>query len=365
MVGGRDFKETQFNRATQALRQPGSSFKPFVYLAAIQRGWTAATIVKDNPMIFFLDPQTRKWSLMADDMDSLEEFAQTHPESNLSDTNKVWAPSNYGGKFRGDITLRTALALSINMSVVETIAKIGPAAVVSAARSLGITTPLLETYTLALGAGEVTLQEMVGAYAVFASGGIKNEPFIITKITKESTDKNVQSEQIIEEHIPTPTRVISPQVAFVMTNMLRSVVERGTGYRARQLGRPVAAKTGTSNDETDAWFIGYTADYVAGVWVGYDEQKIVLGAGATGGTLAAPIWVDFMKVAENNLPVKNFVQPDGIEWQYIDPRTGFIAPAQSPGAYREAFIRGTAPRQFSTRGSSYISDDLLEESGGF
>jgi penicillin-binding protein 1A len=358
MVGGRDFKETQFNRATQAKRQPGSSFKPIVYLAAIQRGWTAATLLLDKPLVFHLDLITRKWNLVDQERDltALETLAETETEADLIDTNKIWAPVNYAKSFRGPVTLRTALALSINMCVVETIMRVGPARVIDAARNLGITTPLIDSLVLALGSSEVTLQEMVSAYAVFDAGGIRSESFVVAKIV----DRNGSE---VEAHTLRQAKVISPQVAFVMTNMLRSVVERGSGYKVKELKRPAAGKTGTTNDETDAWFIGFTPEYVAGVWVGYDDQTISLGAGSTGGNIAAPIWKDFMSVILEDQPIRDFKQPEGIEWALIDPRTGLLAFRQTAGAYMEAFIKGTAPKQYSRQATPKNSIDLTEDSG--
>ncbi|MDR3113746.1 MAG: transglycosylase domain-containing protein, partial [Endomicrobium sp.] len=174
MVGGRDFKETQFNRAIQAKRQPGSSFKPFVYLAAIEAGLTAATLLNDEPLLFVYDGAT--WNLSSRDITELETLAETMPETDLIDTSKVWVPSNYSKKYRGQVTLRTALALSINTCAIETIMQITPRSVIQAARKLGITTPLSNSLSLALGSSDVTLNEMVAAYAAFGSGGIKTTP---------------------------------------------------------------------------------------------------------------------------------------------------------------------------------------------
>ncbi|MDR1952440.1 MAG: PBP1A family penicillin-binding protein [Elusimicrobiota bacterium] len=361
MVGGRDFKETQFNRATQAMRQPGSSFKPFIYLTAIQNGYTAANLLYDRPIVFLFDDKTKKWNLVSRDLTYLETLAEKISEADLVDPNKTWAPSNYGNSFRGPITLRTALALSINVSAAETIWNVKPQRVIANARNLGINTPLIDSLALALGASEVILLELVSAYSVFDAGGVRNEPFIISKIE----DRNGN---IVEEHIVQKAQVITPQEAFVMTNMLRSVIERGSGYAARALQRPAAGKTGTTNDETDAWFIGYTPEYVTGVWIGYDDQSVTLGRGATGGTVAAPIWTQIMKIILEGSPVRNFQQPAGIEWALIDPRTGFLALKETPGAYLEAFISGKGiPKQYSKPASKsiYGDSDLTIESSGF
>lgn len=337
MVGGRDFKETQFNRATQAKRQPGSSFKPFVYLAALEAGFTAATLLDDEPMVFVYNGAS--WDLASRDIKALENIAEEVPEADLVDTQKIWTPVNYGGKYRGPVTLRTALALSINTCAIQTIMQITPRKVIQAARKLGISTPLSNSLSLALGSSDVTLQEMVSAYSTFASGGVKTAPYVITKIT----DKDGR---ILEQNLPQQKEVLAPQMCYVMTNMLKSVVERGSGWYARNLNRPCAGKTGTTNEGSDVWFIGYTPQLAAGVWIGYDDRSISLGERVTGGSLACPIWTKFMKEALAGKPIVDFSQPDNIDWALVDPQTGLLALSKTPGAFLEAFIKGTAPKQY-------------------
>lgn len=356
MVGGRDFKETQFNRAIQAKRQPGSSFKPFVYLAAVEAGLTAATLLEDEPLIFVHN--ATDWELVSRDITELENIAEVVPEADLIDTNKIWVPSNYSKKFRGQVTLRTALALSINTCAIETIMTVTPRKVIQAARKLGISTPMTNTLSLALGSSDVTLQEMVAAYSTFASGGVRTTPYVITKIT----DKDGR---VLEHNIPQQTEVLSPQTCYIMTNMLKAVVERGSGWYAKNLGRPCAGKTGTTNDFGDAWFIGYTPQLVAGVWVGYDDRSISLGEKSTGGNIACPIWTKFMKEALAGKPVVDFPQPDNIEWALIDPQTGLLALSRTPGVFLEAFIKGTAPTQYYDQiiPDSEREDLTIEEEG--
>ncbi|MCL1973015.1 MAG: transglycosylase domain-containing protein [Endomicrobia bacterium] len=356
MVGGRSFKETQFNRATQAKRQAGSSFKPFVYLAALEAGFTAATLLDDEPMVFVYDGAN--WNLVSRDIRALEDIAEEIPESDLVDVQKVWTPVNYGGKYRGPVTLRTALALSINTCAIQTIMHVTPRKVIQAARRLGITTPLSNSYSLALGASDVTLQEMVSAYSVFGSGGVKTTPYVITKIT----DKDGR---ILEQNLPQQKEVLSPQICFVMTNMLKSVIERGSGWYAKNLNRPCAGKTGTTNEGGDVWFIGYTPQLAAGVWVGYDNRSISLGERVTGGTLACPIWTKFMKESLAGKPIVDFSQPDNIEWALVDPQTGLLALSKTPGAFLEAFIKGTAPKQYYNQvfPDSKRVDLTIEEEG--
>jgi penicillin-binding protein 1A len=357
MVGGRNFKESQFNRATQAKRQAGSAFKPFVYLSAIQEGFTPATILEDEPLVFVY--KNNSWDLVSRDITALETVAETVSEDDLIDTNKVWAPTNYGKKYRGNVTLTTALALSINTCAVELIMRVTPIKVIQSARNLGITTPLSNSLSLALGSSDVTLQEMVSAFAVFASGGIKTTPYVIVKIT----DKDGK---ILEENIPQQKEVLSSQTCFILTNMLKAVVEKGSGWQAKILERPCAGKTGTTNGPSDAWFIGYTPELVAGVWVGYDDRTITLGDRVTGGVLACPIWTAFMKGALQGKPILDFIEPVGIEWALIDPSSGLLALSKTEGAFIEAFKKGTAPTQYFSISSSHITkQDLDIEIEGF
>jgi len=359
MIGGRNFKESQFNRATQAKRQAGSSFKPFVYITAIEAGFTPATLFNDEPMVFLRKGNT--WDLISRDITVLETIAETLPEKYLADKNKIWTPINYGKKYRGRVTLRTALALSINTCAVETIMKVSPVKVIQTAKNLGITTPLANSFSLALGSSDVTLQEMVSAFAAFASGGVKAKPYIITKII----DKDGK---ILEQNIPQQQEVLSPQDCFIITSMLKSAVENGSGWNAKNLGRPCAGKTGTTNNSSDAWFIGYTPQLAAGVWVGYDDRSISLGEKATGGIIACPIWTEFMKKALDGQPVLDFAQPENIEQALIDPRTGLLASKETPGAVLEAFVKGTAPTKYSNcdRANSKRQDISIEiEKEGF
>ncbi|MDR0956925.1 MAG: penicillin-binding protein 1A [Endomicrobium sp.] len=338
MVGGRNFKESQFNRAIQAKRQAGSAFKPFVYLTAIQSGLTSTTILEDAPMIFIY--KENSWNLVSRDITILETIAEMISEEDLIDTNKIWVPTNYRKKYRGPVTLRTALALSINTCAVETIIKTTPEKVIKTARKLGITTPLINSFSLALGASDVTLQEMVSAFATFASGGIKTTPYVITKII----DKDGK---ILEENVSEQKEILSSQDCFIITNLLKAVIEEGSGWYAKKnLGRPCAGKTGTTNNSSDAWFIGYTPQLVAGVWVGYDDSSISLGEKATGGGIACPIWTNFMKETLNGKPILDFTQPENIEWALIDPSTGLLALSKTPGAFLEAFKKGTTPTKY-------------------
>ena len=306
MVGGYDFTRSQFNRATQSKRQPGSVFKPIVYAAALDHGYTPATIVKDAP-VSFRDGRGRRWS-----------------------------PGNADRTYRGPIRLREALTFSRNVPTVRIADNIGIPYLLSYAAKLGITTPLAPNLSVALGTGEVSLLELIRVYGVFATGGTLFEPIFISKIT----DSNGA---LVNEATFKRTPVISAETAYLVTSILKSVIERGTGKAALELGRPAAGKTGTTNDYEDAWFIGYTPELLTGVWVGFDEKR-PLGSGETGGKVAAPIWTSFMKEALADQPVNDFPMPDEITFAHISPATGKRATATSSKAILEIFARGTEPQ---------------------
>ena len=268
MVGGYSFEESKFNRATQALRQVGSSFKPYVYTTAIEQGLTPFDTIVDAPFTT---------------VSGGEEYS----------------PSNYDEKFEGRITLRRALAGSRNVPAVKLAEKIGIENVVEVAHRFGITSPVPPYLPVALGAADMTLMEHVSAFTVFPNDGIRIQPHLIRRVA--SYDGSV-----LEEVRPKVSDVIAPETARTLVAMLRDAVEFGTGMRAKELGRPAAGKTGTTNDFSDAWFLGFTPPMTAGVWVGYDEKRISLGKKETGARAALPIWLDFMKGACAGKPVEEF-----------------------------------------------------------
>ncbi|CBE67711.1 MAG: penicillin-binding protein 1A [Candidatus Methylomirabilis oxygeniifera] len=305
LVGGSDYSHSQFNRAVQARRQPGSAFKPFVYAAAFERGLTAATISDDAPISFEIGAGRR------------------------SDT---WAPENVDRKYRGPVTLRQALEESINVPTVRLIAAIGVDPVIDLARRLGITSELRREYAMALGVSEVSLLELTSAYQAFANRGTLAPPFAIRRVVGPG-------EIVIEEQFPQPQQVMSEEVAFVLTSVLEGAVERGTGKAARRIGRPVAAKTGTTQAAEDLWFIGYTPSVVAGVWLGYDQRRSI-GSHETAGKVAAPIWVDFVKQSLGDSPVEPFLPPEGVVRVLINRKTGQPTSSADPDAFEEYVIRG-------------------------
>jgi len=308
MVGGYDFERSEFNRATQAMRQVGSAFKVVVYAAALeQAGYTPVTIIDDSPLTF---------------------------ASTTSD--EAWSPRNYDRTFLGPITLRRALEKSRNIPAVRTLDHIGVETGIEYAHRLGLMGPLPPYLPIALGAGEATLQEMTAAFATFPNQGLRMTPRLITRI--DDRDGNT-----IEETRPQATEAVRADTAFLMTSLLRGVVERGTAVRARSLKRPIGGKTGTTNDWTDGWFIGFEPDLCAGVWVGFDEKKNSLGRGQDGGRTALPIWMDFWAQARGEAPVEDYTVPGNVVFVPVDGQ-GRPTWRGAPGSRLEAFVAGTEPR---------------------
>jgi penicillin-binding protein 1A len=297
LVGGFDFNRNKFNRVTQAWRQPGSSFKPFIYSAALEKGYTPATIIDDAPL-----------SLTA------EEAGGT-----------AWEPKNYDGTTSGQVRMRTALTKSLNLVSVRILQGIDPYYARDYIRRFGFDPARHPPYlTIALGAGSVTPMQMAAAYSVFANGGFSVKPFLIARVYDKDGKLLMQaSEQQAGGDAP---RVIDPRNAWLMTNMMQDVVRYGTAARAGQLGRSdIAGKTGTTNDSRDTWFSGYTPSLVAITWMGYDQPRS-LGRGETGAQSALPIWINFMGTALKGVPQTGWTMPSGIISVKIDPTTGTRMP---------------------------------------
>jgi penicillin-binding protein 1A len=275
LIGGYSFEESKFNRATQALRQVGSSFKAYVYTTAIEKGFSPFDTILDAPFTTISGGQE-------------------------------YSPHNYDEKFEGTITLRRALAGSRNVPAVKLAEKIGITSVVETARRFGITSSLPPYLPVALGAAEITLLEHTSAFTVFPNDGIRIEPHYIRRVASYDG-------ALLEEARPDVHDVIAPETARMMTAMLEDVVQFGTAVRARELARPVAGKTGTTNDFTDAWFMGFTPSLTAGVWVGFDDKQISLGKKETGARVALPIWIEFMKTALEGKPVEDFPNVETLE----------------------------------------------------
>jgi penicillin-binding protein 1A len=310
MIGGSDFDRSKFNRATQALRQVGSAFKPFVYTAAIDRGYTPATIIDDSPITF--------------------------PPNGPGQP--PYSPHNYEHDFWGPITLRRALEHSRNVPAVKLMDALGPNQVVQYARRFGLTSPIPPYLPVALGAAEQSLIEMTDAYTVFPNQGVRIPAYSIIRVTDREGN-------LLEENRPQPQDAIRADTAFVMTDMLRSVVQRGTGAKAGALNWPIAGKTGTTEDWTDAWFIGFDPDLTLGVWVGYDLKKSI-GHGMDGAAAALPIWIDTFKTwIGDRKDAPEFQAPGNIVFVAVDKDTGVPADP-GPTTINEAFIAGTQPGTF-------------------
>jgi penicillin-binding protein 1A len=325
MQGGFSFDESEFNRATQAMRQPGSSFKPFVYAAALDNGYTPASIVLDAPI-------------------------------EITAGREVWRPKNYGGRFYGPATLRLGIERSRNVMTVRLAKDMGMPLVAEYAERFGIYDDLGLFLPMSLGAGETTVKRLVGAYSIIANGGQRIAPTLIDRIQDRHgrtvyrhDDRRCDGcSAVAWSDQPPPTvidereYVLDPMTAYQITSMMEGVVQRGTATRVKKLGRPVAGKTGTTNEEKDAWFVGYTPDLVAGVFIGYDDPT-PMGRGSTGGQLAAPIFLDFMKDALADSPPVDFRVPEGIRLIPVDRNSGRRVSGSGSGAILEAFKPGTAP----------------------
>ncbi len=362
MVGGYDYSRSEFNRAIQAPRQTGSSFKAFIYAAALDRGYTPATPIMDAPKVYH-----EKIKGGADGIDE----------------EKTWKPTNHSKSFGGDIIMRNALVQSLNIPSVNIIEDLTVPYAADYAQRLGIISPLNMDFTLVLGSSGVTLYEMTKAFSHFARLGKRIHPRLILEVL-DSEGKQIMGDisldirfekeiaevdQKLEERRKTfladgktaqskadnkkideavffqdPDQLISPQTAYLMTSMLRGVINdpHGTGGRALALGRDVAGKTGSTNNYFDAWFVGYTPQIATGVWVGFDHEKS-LGKGEVGGRAALPIWIEYMKTAHSDLPQLSFQLPEGIVFVNIDADTGRLANATSKNTLKQAFLEGTEP----------------------
>ncbi len=320
IVGGRDFRDSQFNRAIQSRRQPGSAFKPLIYAAALdkqyeeepERFYTPASVIIDSPIVF--DDEERDFT---------------------------WKPKNYKERFFGPTLMRDALAKSRNVVTIKILQDIGIDYAIDYANKLGIHSDLSKDLSIALGSSGVSLLELTKAYSVFANRGYLIEPVFITKI--EDRDGNV-----LEEMTPERIKVIEETTAYLMTHLLEGVVKYGTGWRVKALNRPVAGKTGTTNNLFDAWFMGYTARYITGTWVGFDDEA-PLGKSETGSRAASPIWLGFMQRILADMPPKIFEVPEGVVFTQIDAETGLLPIPESKETVFVCFKEGTEPTEYSKK----------------
>jgi penicillin-binding protein 1A len=316
LVGGYEFHAGGFDRSRSAHRQPGSAFKPIYYSAAIEsRKLTAATVINDSPEVY-----------------------------------QLWKPENYEKEFQGPVRLRTALAHSINTVSIKVMSQVTLPEARAIATRFGLEMPTLDKLNLGLALGniEVTPLELAAAYAAFPAAGLRGPPALVTGAGKDK----------VEQKPPEPA--ISPEVAYIMTSIMRSVIDEGTAHAAAgKLRRPAAGKTGTTNDQKDAWFVGFTPDLLAAVWVGFDDGKL-LGKGEAGARTALPIWIDFMTKALTGRPTKEFVPPPGIVIQRIDKTTGLLpAPGQDGNTLDEVFLPDTVPTEIAPAAGQETSADKL------
>ena len=325
LVGGFSYADSEFNRATQAYRQPGSSFKPIVYAAALDNGYTPASVVLDGPI-------------------------------RIVSGGQVWEPKNYGGKFAGPSTLRAGIERSRNLMTVRLANDMGMPLVAEYAERFGVYDEMNPVLAMALGSGETTVMRMVSAYSVMANGGKQIKPSLIDRIQDrygktvfkhderscEGCVAESWHDQAEPELVSNAEQVLDPMTAYQITSMMEGVVQRGTGYVVHDLGYPIAGKTGTTNDEKDAWFIGFTPNLVVGVYMGYDRPTS-MGRGATGGGLAAPIFKEFMAAALEGTNPVDFKVPPGMKRIAVDRKTGMRAEPGQAGAFTEFFKPGTGP----------------------
>ncbi|TMQ73939.1 MAG: PBP1A family penicillin-binding protein [Candidatus Eisenbacteria bacterium] len=312
LIGGRSWDHSNFNRAVQARRQPGSAFKPFVYTAAMDNGFHPTDVIVDEP----------------------ESFPGADGE--------LWQPQNYDHLYRGPVTLRYALQQSINIPAIKLLRKVSTSLVASYARRMGIRSPVGQNLSLALGTSEVTLLELTSAYGVFADRGIRNDPIFVLEVEDASGN-------VLEKNAPRPVEVLSEGTASVMTSMLQSVMDHGTGFPARARGftAPAAGKTGTMDDYMDAWFVGFVPSLVCGVWVGYDEKRPI-GPGMTGARAALPAWTDIMIGATRGRPVEDFPVPAGTISREVCAESGMLATDACPNVTTEIFDEHAEPTEYCT-----------------
>jgi penicillin-binding protein 1A len=330
LIGGYTVEVAGFDRATQAKRQPGSTFKPLVYAAALASGrYTPASIVNDAPEVY-----------------------------------NLWKPKNYKeGAFEGPVRLRYALAKSINTVAIRVLHDIGPEAAVTLARRMGISSELPAQLSLALGSGEVTPIELTNSFATLAASGVATAPRLVHEVrgvrAAAGEDAGEDAAGLRE---PASDQVLAPEVAYVAMDMMTSVITEGTGTAARDLGMPVAGKTGTSNESRDAWFIGMTPGYVVGVWIGFDDNR-PLGGRESGGKTALPVYIELMKRIGKNERNAHWTMPPNVTPLLVDKATGLLAPEGAPeeSVYTEVFVAGTEPRDYAPAPGEAAAETFVED----
>nr|ADM95041.1 membrane carboxypeptidase [uncultured Atribacterota bacterium] len=318
MVGGKNYEESEFNRAIQAYRQPGSAFKPFVYLTALEKGISPSLIIEDAPIVY----------------------------------ENGWSPKNYENEFRGPITLREAFEDSVNVVGVKLLEKVGVKEVIQNAYKAGIESNLRPDLSLALGTSEVTPLEMATAYATIANLGIYVKPFAIIKVED-------QNGKILEQNQTIKKKVFSEDVCYTLIKLMEGVILRGTGFNAK-ISRPAAGKTGTTDEFIDAWFVGFTPELVCAVYIGNDDRT-PLGNRMTGGVVAAPVWHDFMVSALKDKPATDFPRPDNVKEVVVCAKTGLLPNSNCTKTVKVTFIAGTEPTQICYEGSTIFTENVVSQ----
>ena len=345
MIGGRDYKSSQFNRATQARRQPGSTFKPFVWTVALENGFTASSIVDDLPIAYYYDG--RDWRLFegATDYYSIAQATSPFPQE------LVYVPGNFDDKFLGPVTLRQGLEKSRNLVSIRLNDKVGPGSVARLAHRMGIKSRLDPVVSLGLGTSVVSVLELTNAFASFANAGVHAESYGVIRI-EDSEGK------VLEENAPQEQEVLSPQIDYLMVNLMKGVVQNGTARAARRLKRPVGGKTGTSQEHRDLWFVGFTPDLATGAWMGYDDFTPLGRKDLTGGSTVVPLWTDYMEKILADYPPRDFSAPDGIVFAKVDLDSGMLALPSCPRVGLEAFLKDTEPKNFCNKDHSLPAPGL-------
>ncbi len=324
MVGGYDFGRSEYNRAVQAHRQPGSAFKPIIYATAMNQGMSPASVILDAPVVYVQD-----------------------------EDEKTWKPENYGRKIHGMVSLRDALAHSHNLATVRLLDKVGVKNVIEFAKTVGVTSPLAADLSLGLGSSSVGLMELTSVYGVFLNQGSRAEPYAILSVKDNAG-------QVLEQAEPQALPVISKETAYLITNMMEDVIQKGTGQAAKVIGRPIAGKTGTTDEFINAWFIGGAPNLVAGIYVGFDDRRS-LGDTESGAHAALPIWINFMQAALKPLPVVAFTIPEGVTFVKVDPSTGLLEDEEGEPSTVELFTKGSEPTQSTQRRTDPIDFYKLDQ----
>ena len=339
LIGGSDFSKSEFNRAIQAKRPPGSIFKPFVWASALENEYYQNNTIIDDSFLSFKKNEEEDW-IEIQDYNERRQLYQVHQSTEDIDIDpeQYWIPKNYNNKFYGPLTFRRGLELSRNIIAVKLIHDIGPSNVIELCHRFGMNYNFPPVLSLALGSSGVTLLDITKAYSVFSTGGVLSDVTDVIKVVNREGE-------IIDEYKGHSQQVYSPQLAYLVTSLLQGVIKRGTGRRARKIKYPIAGKTGTSQKHRDVWFIGYTPSITCGIWIGYDDFSSI-GRNLGASQVVVPIWKKIMEQILKYHPYENFIVPKNIIFESIDANTGYLSLPTCPRKIIEAFVVGTEPKEF-------------------